>query len=211
MAARPTMRSWSATRSWQRQSTRQGQRQRTVTLPPGRWIDFWEDTAYAGGQTVTLDAPLERMPILVRAGSAIPAWPTMQHTGERPIEKLTLHLYAGTANSVLYEDDGRTWAHQQGDYLLTKLAATLEEQANGEARLTVRRTTEGSYTPGYDRIEVAVHGLEGEITEIRIDGQAAETCARSLSVAPFHTLEIRISPHPAATEERAASRRSGDQ
>src|SRR5690606_26530817 len=41
----------------------------TVALPPGDWRDFWTDAVYSGGQTVTVPAPLERIPVFVRAGT----------------------------------------------------------------------------------------------------------------------------------------------
>lgn len=43
-----------------------------VYLPPGAWVDFWGKAAYMGGQTVTVDAPLDRIPVFVRAGAVIP-------------------------------------------------------------------------------------------------------------------------------------------
>ncbi|MDX1993598.1 MAG: glycoside hydrolase family 31 protein [bacterium] len=49
-----------------------GVTQWTVNLPPGDWRDFWTDTAYQGGQAVTLDAPLDRIPVFMRAGAVVP-------------------------------------------------------------------------------------------------------------------------------------------
>lgn len=50
----------------------EGARRVTVPLPAGTWVDPRDGTRRAGGRTVTLDAPLERIPWLVRAGAAIP-------------------------------------------------------------------------------------------------------------------------------------------
>lgn len=49
-----------------------GQRQRQVILPPGTWFDWWTGEAYAGSQTVTVDAPLGTLPLFLRAGGIIP-------------------------------------------------------------------------------------------------------------------------------------------
>jgi alpha-glucosidase (family GH31 glycosyl hydrolase) len=46
---------------------------RTLRLPPGDWVDFWSNTPYAGDQTITVSAPLDRIPVFVRAGARIPA------------------------------------------------------------------------------------------------------------------------------------------
>ncbi len=49
---------------------------RDVILPPGEWIDWWDGTVYdggaAGGSTVTVPAPLGKLPLLVRAGAIVP-------------------------------------------------------------------------------------------------------------------------------------------
>ncbi|HVM95038.1 MAG TPA: TIM-barrel domain-containing protein, partial [Candidatus Acidoferrales bacterium] len=49
-----------------------GQTQRQVILPPGDWIDWWTGTRYSGAQTITHDAPLDTLPLFVRAGAIIP-------------------------------------------------------------------------------------------------------------------------------------------
>jgi alpha-D-xyloside xylohydrolase len=50
-----------------------GARSREVILPPGRWFDWWTgQQVYEGEQTITVDAPLETLPLFVRAGSIVP-------------------------------------------------------------------------------------------------------------------------------------------
>jgi alpha-glucosidase len=78
--------------------TEAGRVSREVRLPEGAWVDFWTGQAYTGGQTVQVDAPLERMPLLVRSGSLIP----MQSGGE-----LLLRPFGeGPWESSLYSDAG---------------------------------------------------------------------------------------------------------
>jgi alpha-glucosidase (family GH31 glycosyl hydrolase) len=50
---------------------------RVVYLPPGEWVDYWRGTIYAGGQDVTVPAPLEGggPPVFVRSGALIPLAP----------------------------------------------------------------------------------------------------------------------------------------
>jgi len=175
-----------------------GQRERAVTLPPGAWFDFWDDTPYLDGETLSLAAPLERIPVLVRAGSAIPTWPAMQHTGERPAGSPALHLYAGTGQSVVYEDDGHSWACTEGAYRVTTLHLAWQRTPEG-GRLEVRRETKGGYAPGETEIEVVVHGLAGRVTGVAVDGEpwavdngqeAEEDRPLCLLVPPFGRIEI---------------------
>ena len=58
---------------------------RPVYLPSGSdWYDFWTGERYPGGQTIVARAPLETMPLYVRAGSIIPIGPDIQFTGDQP-------------------------------------------------------------------------------------------------------------------------------
>jgi alpha-glucosidase len=146
---------------------------RQAYLPPGRWYDFWTDTLTAGPQIKRLEAPLDRLPLLVRAGSVVPAWPAMQHTGERTIDTLTLHLYPGTGQSHLYEDDGQTWAFQEGDYALTCFQMHTEwaTDSSRPAQIRLERTHEGRFVPEYTRMRVVLHGLKAAPQQVSIDGQ----------------------------------------
>ncbi len=52
--------------------TRPGWNAKTVYLPKGGWECFWTGRAYTGGRFVTVDAPLDRIPVFLRAGHAVP-------------------------------------------------------------------------------------------------------------------------------------------
>jgi alpha-D-xyloside xylohydrolase len=93
-------------------------RSRPVYLPLGAaWYDFNDGRAYPGGRRIETDAPYERMPLFVRAGSIVPIGPAIQHSGEQPGAPITLNVYTG-ANGVfsLYEDDGVSLRYQKGAY-----------------------------------------------------------------------------------------------
>jgi len=53
----------------------QGAVTRKLYLPKGEWVDYWTGERYTGGADVTVPAPLERIPILVRAGAILPFKP----------------------------------------------------------------------------------------------------------------------------------------
>jgi alpha-D-xyloside xylohydrolase len=93
-------------------------RTRPVYLPAGTaWYDFWTGTREAGGRTITADAPFDRLPVFVRAGSIVPAGPERQYTGESPNAPVTLYVYAGAdGRFALYEDDGRSYGYERGEF-----------------------------------------------------------------------------------------------
>jgi alpha-D-xyloside xylohydrolase len=93
-------------------------RSRQVYLPKGAdWYDFYSGQKWRGGQRIIADAPYERMPIYVKAGSIVPTGPEVQHVYEKPAEPLTLNIYTG-ADGVyeLYEDDGKTYEYETGAF-----------------------------------------------------------------------------------------------
>ena len=49
-----------------------GARQRCVDLPAGPWLDWADQKLLAGGGCVTLDAPLGKLPLLLRADQLVP-------------------------------------------------------------------------------------------------------------------------------------------
>jgi len=58
----------------------------------------------------------------------------MQHTGERPLDLLTLLIYPeGSSRFELYEDDGRSNAYRRGAHALTRFECEAEAR-----RVTVR-------------------------------------------------------------------------
>jgi alpha-D-xyloside xylohydrolase len=49
-----------------------GATHRSVVFPAGEWIDWWDGTVYPGGTTKTVPAPLEKLPLFLRATAAVP-------------------------------------------------------------------------------------------------------------------------------------------
>jgi alpha-glucosidase len=97
----------------------QGATSRNVYLPAGTWFDYWNDNIYPGAGWSEISAPLERWPLFVRGNSIIPTGPLMQYTDQRPTDPLTITCYMSEdslANYILYEDDGATFAYQNGSF-----------------------------------------------------------------------------------------------
>ena len=89
---------------------------RKVYLPSGTsWVDFWTGENFDGGQTVNADAPLEKIPLFVRAGSIVPLGPVMQYASEKPADPIELRIYRGADGAfTLYEDEGDNYNYERG-------------------------------------------------------------------------------------------------
>jgi len=99
----------------------------SIYFPEGRWIDYWDGTAYEGKSWLRgYKAPLDKLPLFVRSGSVIPMYPQMDYDGEKPLDTLSLDIYpSGRAFAyTLYEDDGNTREHRTGAYATTSISVS---------------------------------------------------------------------------------------
>jgi alpha-glucosidase (family GH31 glycosyl hydrolase) len=107
--------------------TRRGATDWTVYLPEGVWHDFWTHQAYRGAGGVTVAAPLDTLPLFVRAGALVPLGPVRQYDSEVVADELTLLVYPhGRASFSLYEDDGQSNAYLDGAYAVTEFTCTAD-------------------------------------------------------------------------------------
>jgi alpha-D-xyloside xylohydrolase len=97
--------------------TEPGATEREVYLPQARWYDFWTGAAVEGPRTFAAAAPLDRLPLYVRAGSILPLGPPIEWSSEKPADPIELRVYAGTnGDFTLYEDEGDTYHYEKGAY-----------------------------------------------------------------------------------------------
>lgn len=90
---------------------------RRVYLPRAAgWYDFWSGEFHEGGQTLSVETPLNQMPLFVKAGSVLPMGPHQQYASEKqdPVE---LRVYTGADGTfTLYEDEGETYHYERGQF-----------------------------------------------------------------------------------------------
>ncbi len=92
-----------------------------IYLPAGRWIDYWDGTEFNGPTVVNgYAAPLDKLPVFVKAGAIIPMYPEMNYDREKPKDPVTIDVYPfGKSTFNLYEDDGVTQAYRKGEFART--------------------------------------------------------------------------------------------
>ncbi len=102
--------------------TEQGATSRSVYLPAGAdWYNYWTNQRIRGGQTIKVSAPIDTLPLFVRAGSIVPLGEPVESTSE--MQKLArVRVYRGAdGDFTLYDDDGKTYAYEGGDRKVTRL------------------------------------------------------------------------------------------
>jgi alpha-D-xyloside xylohydrolase len=102
--------------------TEEGMTNRRVYLPSGtEWFNYWTKQRIRGGQAISVDAPIDRLPLFVRAGSIVPLGAPIEST-RQPQKISKVRIYPGADREfVLYQDDGATYAYEKGDYRITYL------------------------------------------------------------------------------------------
>jgi alpha-D-xyloside xylohydrolase len=117
----------------------EGATSRTVYLPQATWYDFWTGEKQEGGKRIEADAPLEKLPLFVRAGSILPMGPAMEWATEKPSDPIELRIYPGAdGDFTLYEDSYR---YQKGAH------ATIALHWDDGAKALTLGAREGSF-PG---------------------------------------------------------------
>jgi alpha-D-xyloside xylohydrolase len=91
---------------------------RKVYLPKtADWYDFWTGKLIPGGQTIDAAAPIETIPLYVKAGSIVPMGPYLQYATEKAADPVEIRVYTGAdAKFVLYEDENDTYNYESGKY-----------------------------------------------------------------------------------------------
>lgn len=89
-----------------------------VYLPESAaWYNFWTGERFDGGQSISTDAPLDMIPLFVKAGSIVPMGPVVQHSGENTSGELEIRIYEGANGKfTLYEDEGNNYNYEKGQY-----------------------------------------------------------------------------------------------
>lgn len=110
----------------------QGADTRELYLPQtedkGKWVSFWDNKSYEGGQTLVVDAPLDKIPVFAKPGAIVPLAKVKKYVGESPDDTLTLKVYPSEYSSfTLYEDEGINRNHEKGEYALTKIECQTNE------------------------------------------------------------------------------------
>ena len=138
----------------------------TKYLPKGAlWYDFWTGKRYKGGQNVTIETTLDRVPMFVRAGSILPLGPEMQYVGEKPWDSLELRVYPGADGSfTLYEDEGDGYNYEHGVY------STILFQWNDRTCTLTLGGRQGSYPGMLGQRQFTIVLPDGRQQQVDYDG-----------------------------------------
>jgi alpha-D-xyloside xylohydrolase len=152
------------------------EKSRPVYLPAGsEWFDFWTGERWEGGRFMNAHAPLERIPLFVRAGSIIPMTQPMQHVDEIPAAPWEIRVYTGAdAEFILYEDAGDSYEYERGAFSLIRIQWS---QQTGQLTIGAR---EGRFPGMVSERACRIVFVAGSETR----HQTATYCGQELRIAP---------------------------
>ena len=118
----------------------------SIYLPKGIWYDYWNGQAYSGNTWLNnYPAPLDKLPVFVKAGAIIPMYPQMDYDRQKKADSLTLDIYPYKNSSFnLYEDDGITRDYRKGGFAKTLIAV----QADKNTQVSIHAAV-GNYIGKY--------------------------------------------------------------
>jgi len=145
--------------------------QRRVYLPVGEWVDYWQKTTLRGPCWLEVNAPLEVLPLYVRAGAILPYAPLMQYVGEKPCDPLTVEIYApGAEGSYTVQDGEGDEIHIHYQRMGNRLAVQIDN-AVGQIELMLFGARVAQAT--LDGIEFPVEQVAPEGQKVRFAGSAS--------------------------------------
>lgn len=116
---------------------------RNVYLPKlVKWYDFWTGKTFEGGQTIAAMAPIETIPLYIKAGSIVPMGPFIQYATEKPADPMELRIYQGANGQfTIYEDENDNYNYEKGAH------ATITLLWNDATKTLALKERKGSF-PG---------------------------------------------------------------
>ena len=123
--------------------TGMGKKERKVYLPgKGIWYNFWTGETLSSNRTIDADAPIDKLPLFVRAGSIVPMGPEVEYATQKTNKVIELRIYPGADCSfTFYEDGNDTYDYEKGQY------ATFTLTWNDKQRKLTISGTKGNF-PG---------------------------------------------------------------
>ncbi len=154
---------------------RQGENKRDVYFPAGAdWFDFFNGEQYAGGTGCSVKAPLEKLPLYVRSGSAIPIAENCASIPGFFTSRLAIKVYPGKSiQGNLYVDDGESYEYKNGNFSLVRINGGSWDE---ETSVTIERT-EGNLHPVLHKfpvLSVMIHrkGLGSNVTNVLVNDRS---------------------------------------
>jgi alpha-glucosidase len=155
----------------------QGAAFRKVTLPNGRWYNFWDDVVFDGGREIVVETSMDKTPVFVKEGTILPR----EEEGRRVLHYYVQNREAGEVVSQLYIDEGDGFNERREDVFVSRKVENVA---------TLKWQKDGMY-PLEEKVRVVVHGTN--VRQVRVDGVDQAWTAPYTEMVPFTNLRLELS------------------
>lgn len=138
----------------------------TVYFPGGDWYRMSNDKLYPGKTEALVDAPLDDLPVFVKAGGIVPMQSVIQSTSENPSPVIEINIWNGTepGTYTYYEDDGTSYNYENGQYCRREIRFDPVKKS-----ITIGRQ-DGTYPSKFKAYRMILHDF-GDILGVRVNGK----------------------------------------
>lgn len=185
----------------------EGATSKTFFLPKGVWFDYWTRQRAIGGREITVEAPLNQMPMFVLAGATLPHWEAQQYVGEKEREEFHLVAYLGNRETIIYEDSGEGLDYQDGDFCWWYFTCEMLPQN----QYVFKSHVAGNYQPTYKQIRLEFVGIPSEPEMVLVDDDLApvwyyDNGTVEVLASPFNVVKIIGKPDSTYNAQTVISR-----
>nr|WP_315248665.1 TIM-barrel domain-containing protein [uncultured Flavobacterium sp.] len=113
-----------------------------VYLPEGsNWYNFWTNEYLTGGQTVSTETEVDKIPLYIKSGTILPFGPKVQYSTEKKWDNLEIRIYPGADGEfILYEDENDNYNYEKNLY------STIKFKWNDTSKILTIENREGSFS-----------------------------------------------------------------
>jgi alpha-glucosidase len=165
-----------------------GQRERKVYLPNNHhgWFDFYTHQWYGAGQNITVDAPLEKIPLFIKSGSVLPTSSRIAYVDatQDSCRQLLIMPFQGigSRNITLFDDDGESTDYLADNYLKLNILLVCTNQS-----IDLKIERQGNWQASYSELELIL--AKGEKRQLMINGGSFQPAQKlALASLPVATL-----------------------
>jgi len=151
-----------------------------VYLPKGEWYRLSSDKQFDGEQVVTVPAPLNDLPVFVKASAIIPMQSIVQSTAEKGDGILQLHIWNGTETNefIYYEDDGSTYDYQKGKFYKRVIRFYPTQKQ------VILDIPEGTFNSKFIQINLMLHSFDN-VNSLMVNDSEVKLNTRSAKTSSF--------------------------
>lgn len=115
----------------------EGEKERKVILPKGKWYDFYTGEFAGEGEIISVSPGLDKIPVYVKDGGIVPMFPPIRQIDNKQYPLEVRHYGNAPGIYDLYDDDGETFNYQKGEFVRIVLTVDVDASNNKMGKASI--------------------------------------------------------------------------